>query len=111
MRSTDASGTCFLIGLGTVLSFNLWAGWYPLATFPNFAHATVFDLLDYLTSNVLLPVGGFAIALFAGWVMPLRALIAELGLSPVGAALLRAMLRYVVPLGVAAAGLAPLMTS
>jgi NSS family neurotransmitter:Na+ symporter len=29
---------------------------------------TFFDLFDYLTSNVLLPVGGLFIALFVGWV-------------------------------------------
>jgi NSS family neurotransmitter:Na+ symporter len=109
--SLVASGLCFLVGLTTVLSFNLWAGWHPIAAFPSFARATVFDLLDYLTSNILLPVGGLAIAVFAGWVMPPRTLIAELGLSSIVAGLVRALLRYVVPLGIAAAALAPLLTS
>ena len=31
---------------------------------------SVFDTLDWLVSNVLLPLGGLAIALFVGWVMP-----------------------------------------
>jgi neurotransmitter:Na+ symporter, NSS family len=29
---------------------------------------TFFDLYDWLTSNLLLPLGGIAICLFAGWV-------------------------------------------
>jgi NSS family neurotransmitter:Na+ symporter len=28
---------------------------------------TFFDLYDYATSNLLLPLGGLAISLFAGW--------------------------------------------
>jgi NSS family neurotransmitter:Na+ symporter len=28
----------------------------------------MFDLFDYLSSNILLPLGGIAIALFVGWV-------------------------------------------
>jgi hypothetical protein len=63
---------------------------------------TVFDLLDYLTSNILLPLGGLAIALFAGWVIPDRMLIEELGLSPTGGRILRAILRYVAPAAIAA---------
>jgi NSS family neurotransmitter:Na+ symporter len=101
---------CFVTGLTSVLSFNLWAEWHPLGGFSGFAEATVFDLLDYLTSNILLPIGGFAIALFVGWVVPVQLVVAELRLSPSGARLLGALLRYVVPLGIAAVGLAPLAT-
>jgi neurotransmitter:Na+ symporter, NSS family len=109
-RASLAVGAgCFATGLATVFSFNLWADWHPLAGVAGFAQATVFDLLDYLTSNVLLPAGGLALALFAGWAVPVRALVAELGLSPAASALLAAMLRYVVPLGIAAVGLAPLL--
>lgn len=108
-RASLAVGVaCFATGLATVFSFNLWAGWHPLGSLPGFATATVFDLIDYLTSNVLLPLGGFAIALFAGWAVPVRSLVAELGLSPAGTAVLSVMLRYVVPLGIAAVGLGPL---
>ena len=107
--SLAVGAACFATGLGTVFSFNLWAGWYPLAALPGFASATVFELLDYLTSNILLPLGGLGVALFAGWAVPVRALVAELGLSPPAATLLSAMLRYVVPLGIAAVGLGPLL--
>jgi len=52
----------WLAGLGTVFSFNIW----DEATLWG---KTVFDLLDYLTSNIMLPLGGLFIAIFAGWVM------------------------------------------
>ncbi len=103
-----ASGTCFAAGIATVLSFNVWSDWHPFGTVHGFEGATLFDLLDYLTSNVMLPLGGFALALFAGWVAPSQLLAEELRLSPRGAALLRFMLRYVAPIGIAAATLPPL---
>lgn len=30
----------------------------------------IFDLLDYLTSNIMLPAGGLAISIYVGWVIP-----------------------------------------
>jgi NSS family neurotransmitter:Na+ symporter len=49
-------------GIGTVLSFNVWseAKWFD---------KTFFDLLDYLTANIMLPLGGLLIAIFAAWIM------------------------------------------
>ncbi len=64
---------------------------------PAFANATVFVLLDHVTSNILLPLGGFALALFAGWMLPERLLLAELGLKPGTARLLQLLLRTIVP--------------
>ena len=39
---------------------------------------TFFDTMDFIASNWLLPLGGFLIAIFAGWVMPERIKSAEL---------------------------------
>ncbi len=103
-----AAAACWLLGLASVLSFNRWAGWFPLASVPAFAKATVFDLMDQLTSNALLPAGGFALALFGGWAVPPRLLAEELALGRTATAIVRALLRYVVPLGIAAATLASL---
>jgi neurotransmitter:Na+ symporter, NSS family len=69
------------MGLATVFSFNLWAGWFPLGRFERFRQSTVFDLIDYLTSNLLLPLGGMLIALFVGWVLSAETTRAELGLA------------------------------
>ena len=50
----------WLLGLGTVFSFNLWKEFTVLGK-------TFFECLDYLTSNLMLPLGGMAIAIFACW--------------------------------------------
>jgi NSS family neurotransmitter:Na+ symporter len=71
--------------------------------------ATVFDLLDFLTSNVLLPASGFGIAVFAGWILPQRVLTEELGLTPRGAMILGFLLRYVAPVSIAAIVVASLL--
>jgi len=103
--ATLAGLFCFLAGIPTVLSFNAWSGWYPLQGIAGFEKSTFYDLLDYLTSNILLPLAGFLIALFAGWAISKRLLAEELRLTPAGAAVLQFMLRYVVPAGIAAAAL------
>ncbi len=100
---------CFVFGIGTILSFNRWAVWFPLDTVDRFATATVYDLLDYLTSNVLLPIGGLVLALFAGWALPTRMLEEELSLTTAWAALLRAVLRYIVPMVIGAIVLASIV--
>jgi len=50
------------LGFLSILSFNLLAE-------VEFVWGTFFDSVDFLTSNIMLPLGGFAIAIFAGWVM------------------------------------------
>ncbi len=100
---------CWALGLATVLSFNLWSGWFPLAMFRPFAHATFYQLIDGLTSNVLLPLAGLGLAIFVGWALPARLLQDELSLSAGRLAFLRWLLRYAVPLGIAGASLAPLI--
>jgi NSS family neurotransmitter:Na+ symporter len=92
-----------------VLSFNLWVAWHPLAALPAFAQATAFDLLDHLTSNLMLPIGGFGLCVFAGWALPASLLAEELRLGQAGAARLRWILRYLAPAGIAAAALGPLL--
>jgi NSS family neurotransmitter:Na+ symporter len=106
--SAVPAAACFVGGIATVLSFNLWADWHPLGFVPALADATVFDLVDHLTSNVLLPVGGLGIAVLAGWVLPGTLLAEELRSPPARAARLRWILRWVVPAGILVAALAPL---
>jgi NSS family neurotransmitter:Na+ symporter len=59
------------LGFLTVLSFGPWAGFEVI-------QGTIFDNLDYLTNNVLLPLGGLAIVVFAGWVMAVNSSADEL---------------------------------
>jgi NSS family neurotransmitter:Na+ symporter len=39
---------------------------------------TIFDLLDFFTASILLPVGGFFISIFVGWFLDKRIIAAEL---------------------------------
>ena len=102
-----AAAACWVAGLTTVFSFNLWADWYPLSAIPGFANATVFGLIDHLASNVMLPAGGFGLAIFAGWIIPARVLAEELGLGTTQVRILRVLLRYVAPITVAGVTFAP----
>ncbi|MGC9385320.1 MAG: sodium-dependent transporter [Hydrogenovibrio sp.] len=52
----------WFLGLGSVLSFNLWQNVH------FWQDKTFFGLMDFLTSNVMLPLGGMFTALFVGWV-------------------------------------------
>ena len=64
---------------------------------------TVFNLLDKLTTNIMLPLGGLMIAIFAGWVMHRDRVQDETGIShPRVFAVWRFALRYIAPLGIIA---------
>ncbi len=102
-----SASACWTLGLASVLSFNAWSGWYPLARVPGLATASVFECLDQVTSNVVLPLGGFGLAVFGGWVMRPSLLAEELRLGATAARVIGIVLRYVAPLGIAAASAAP----
>ncbi|MGI9272527.1 MAG: sodium-dependent transporter [Woeseiaceae bacterium] len=81
------------LGLGTVFSFNI------LANF-TFFKGTIFDNLDFLTINVMLPLGGLLIAVFAGWVMCRNSSADELGGAGTTYKLWRFLVRFVAPIGI-----------
>lgn len=96
-------GACFAVGLGTVWSFNKWADWHPLAFIPAFEGKTFFDAIDFLTSNIMLPAGGIAIALFAGLFVARKVMGEELGIRNAATlGLLRFLLAVVAPLAILA---------
>ena len=89
------------IGLLTVFSFNIWADVHPLGRFSAFEGKTAFDLIDYFTANLMMPLGGVLMALFVGWLVKPSVLAKELAF---GSTLLASawlwMIRIVVPLAV-----------
>jgi NSS family neurotransmitter:Na+ symporter len=93
----------FLAGLITVFSFSTWENTYPLGQFAVFAGKTPFDLIDYLVTNVLMPLGGMLYALFAGWWLAKETCIDEIGVGD-GAVfhLWLLLVRIIAPLAVAA---------
>ncbi len=51
----------FLLGIPASLSLGVWSRF-------TVAGKSIFDTMDYLASNIMLPAGGIFIALYAGWV-------------------------------------------
>lgn len=52
--------TMFLLGIPAALSFGVWKN-------VLFFGKTVFDLMDFVATGILLPVGAIGISLFVGW--------------------------------------------
>lgn len=95
-------GASFLFGIVTVLSFSSWSEVYLLGMFDAFAGKTPFDLIDYLVSNILLPVGGVGYVVFAGWWLQREVQVAELGMGDgVWFSMWRGLARVVAPAAVA----------
>ncbi len=87
----------WILGLGVMMSFSDWSFTFSIAGVKG--DNGLFDVLDFLTAAVLLPVGGIFLSLFAGWVLPREALLAQLALGTMGLRWWYLMTRFVVPLG------------
>ncbi len=84
----------WLLGLLTVFSFNIGSNWTLFGK-------NMFELLDYLTANLMLPLGGLFIALFAGWVMSKNSSQEELKIRPQFLYLIwRLLIRFIAPIGI-----------
>ena len=66
----------WFLGLGTVFSFNLLSDEKY-----HFWRGTIFDNIEHLSSNIMLPLGGLLISVFAGWVMCRVSTSDELGIG------------------------------
>ena len=85
----------WLLGFATIFSFNIWADFKPLLD------KTLFDLVDGLTSNILLPLGGLLLAVFVSRFVSRKVLGDELGWPPsFKFRLWHFLLRYVVRVGI-----------
>lgn len=82
--------SCWLLGVGVVFSFNIWSG-------QTLFGKNLFELLDYLTANLMLPLGGMAIAIFAGWKMHTHDVSRELNLPQQLFPIWQFLCRYVAP--------------
>ena len=84
-------------GVACALSFSYWAG----MSLPGIGEINIFNIFDYTSSNILLPLGGMLISIFAGWMLDRNVLRRELT-TPVTAFAVLApaivfLLRYVCP--------------
>ena len=88
-----AAGAIWALGIVSILSLNLWSGY-------TIAGRTAFEALDYLTNNILLPLGGMAVAIFAGWVLSRAVTANELAAAGPAYGAWRLLVRYVSPVAV-----------
>ena len=86
-------GLIWLLGIASVLSYNV------LADF-RFMGRSVFDNLGHLTNDIMLPLGGVFIAVFAGWVMCRNSTADELGGAGLIYKIWRILVRFVVPVAI-----------
>ena len=101
VSTLGAGFVCWGLGIASILSLNLWSDFAPLGFVPMLEGKTIFDLLDFLTANIMLPLGGLLVALFAGWVMSRQAMERELALSPAMFNLWLITVRFITPVAVA----------
>lgn len=70
-----------LLGVLAALSFNELAEFKPFGFIPLFAGQGMFDVLDTVTSKLLMPIGAILTALFVGWAAQRRLIDSENGLT------------------------------
>lgn len=95
-RPVAAWGTglaVWLLGVGVSLSFNLWSG-------HTLFGLNLFELLDFMTSRIMMPLSGLAIALFVGWAMTRERVLDEMNLAAAPFNAWYRVLRYLAPLAI-----------
>ena len=95
LASVLLGAIAWVMGIGSVLSFNDWSEKQFLWG------KNYFDSMDFLATNILLPLGGVLIALFVGWKMTQAQLAHDLKFDQSRLLRLwRPVLRYVSPVAV-----------
>ena len=72
--ATISSGLAWLLGIGTIISFNIGS---EIKIF----NMNIFETLDYLTSNILLPLGGIMITIYVSWLISKESINKELNIK------------------------------
>jgi len=99
----------WFVGLASILSFNAWSGWHPFAWLPRARDMTFYSIVDFITSNVMLPAGALLTSVLVGWVAR-ASREREVDQEPlILRRILWALLRYVCPLAIVAVGAAALV--
>ena len=83
----------WILGIGSVLSFNYWQE-YKLLGF------TYFDFLDFLTSNIMLPLTGLLIAVFVGYIISPRIIDSQINSNTRWKSSWITLLKFVAPIAI-----------
>ena len=91
------AGCIFLLGILCSLSLGIVPGL-------NLFGMSFFDLMDFSSSNILLPLGGLFIAIYVGWVLKKLITVKELtndgSLKFVGLRIFYFLIKYIVPVAI-----------
>jgi NSS family neurotransmitter:Na+ symporter len=97
------AGSSWVLGLGSILSLNRWSEWYPLNFVPALSGKTFFEVIDYVTSNIMLPLGALLTSVLVGWRLSAAFASAELTeTTPIARTACVWLLRYICPLAILA---------
>ncbi len=72
--SLIAGSLSWLLGIGTIFSFNILAK-------EKIFNMTFFEFIDYITSNILLPIGGILIVIYFSWIISKDKVESELNIK------------------------------
>lgn len=90
---------CITVGVACSLSMGVWSE-------HTLFGLNIFDLFDFVTAKIMLPVGGFLIAIYTGWICDdklLRDEVTNHGTVAVGIyGMYRFLVRYVAPVAILA---------
>ncbi|MBI0031877.1 sodium-dependent transporter [Gilliamella sp. B14384G15] len=81
------------LGIACILSFNEWSN-------VKLFDKNIFDLLDYLTSKIMLPVTGLGTVVFGAWMMNQKRIREELNLNEFWFNIWTVLSRFIVPVAV-----------
>jgi len=85
-------------GFLSLFSFNIWADLTPLGMFTIFEDKNFYGIIEDVTANLMMPIGGILVAVFAGWKMSNSSIKEELGMSAIGYKLWHVLIKYFVPI-------------
>ncbi|WP_427980616.1 sodium-dependent transporter [Agarivorans sp.] len=93
-----AGSGVWLLSLGTIGSF---AGWEFAQINAGAMGHNFFEILDYLTANILLPLGGLFITIFVGWVIQADSLKHHMGLGTKTFQMFSKSVKFISPIAIA----------
>ena len=85
---------CWVLGIGSVFSFNVWSDFHVVSSM------TIFDFFDYVSQKILLPLGGFLIALYVAYKLPVQVVLENLNLKKEYFYVWKTLIGVVAPLGI-----------
>jgi NSS family neurotransmitter:Na+ symporter len=92
------AGAGWVLGIASILGFNVWKDVRLLEFIPSYKGLDIFDTLDTLAANNLLLIGGAFLAIFFGWLVPKALKLEEINVKDgLFFGFWRFMIRFIIP--------------